>query len=118
MAKRLANMKNKARSITHKRSLSRLQNSVKSLFEAIYHCVHFIFRDDELVQPLVINSETGKMSESIAGHELHHFFRNGLAGEGDHLADNLLEFCKVGSSKKCSQFKKYRIAKCKRSQKY
>lgn len=50
-------------------------------YEAIFHCVHFMFREDDLEPPLYIESDTGRMSQSIRYNELRHFFKNGSGDE-------------------------------------
>ena len=54
-------------------------------YEAVFHCVHFMFREDDLEPPLYIDSDTGRMSQSIRYKELRHFFKNG-GGEEVGLA--------------------------------
>ena len=34
-------------------------------YEAIFHCVHFMFREDELEPPLYLEADTGRLSQSI-----------------------------------------------------
>eukprot|EP00750_Incisomonas_marina_P030533 INCI7611.3.p1 GENE.INCI7611.3~~INCI7611.3.p1 ORF type:complete len:1384 (+),score=260.24 INCI7611.3:413-4564(+) len=89
----LARLRRRARSVTHARGLEHLRNSVRSMYEAVFHCVHFMFREDDLEPPLYIDSDTGRMSQSIRYKELRHFFKNGGGEEVDEMADQLLRFC-------------------------
>jgi len=69
--------------------MNKLHKSAFGLYEAIYHCVNFMYRGDDLESPLMFDSATGKASEAIRLVELQHFFTNGSDGEVRHNGPQL-----------------------------